>query len=325
MTDPARKELVPGVEVEVAPLAGGKLRLAVYHDGSPVHSAEYNLKILKSDTLRGQYANRVVEQLDGADVDVEAVERELRNWFTEMHQQAEENRRELLPEHIKDVIDGTQNVEIVGGEPTTVHVTLEWDGETRELEFTADELTGGGGALVSQMANKFYEFGFECGADEWAAVVEEWQDRAEEVAMIEETAEETVASRVLEYITHDIMPVAEREKLAHGPAAAWVDAENTAATDVAPPESAVVWVEKSFLLDQIERAGKSTEYLAQLIKTLNHRGDIYGVPAETRRRWPNSQGKDRAAFYPFRPEAVGVDIDELTGDAEGDATEEVPP
>jgi hypothetical protein len=310
--DGFREELLPDVEVECTPLAGGRLRLAVYHEVTAVHSAVYNLKILGSVTLRGQFVNRVCDQLDGSGVDTDAVERALREWFTRLHDTADEERRALLPEDIQGVLDGTQQVEIVGGSPTTVHVNLEWNGETRELEFTADEMTGDGGALVSQMANQFYEFDFEIGPDEWAAVVEEWQDRAEVVAVVEETAEETIAGRVLEYVALDLMPVTERGKLATGPAAAWVDATNAAATGAAPPDDPVVWIERTFLLDELDRAGKATEYLGQLIKTLNQRGDLYGVPESRRQRWPNSQGKDRAVFYPFRPESVGVDVESMT-------------
>lgn len=304
---------LPGdVVLEWAAMPNGKLRLAAQNGGETVHASEYNLKILGSDTLKGQFINRVAEGVEIEDTN--ALEREIRAWFAEMNETYEEDRTALMPENVADVLDGTESVEIIGGDPTTVHVTLTWDGQTEELEFTADEMTGGGEALVSRMANQFYEFGFECGTEDWETLVEAWQDRAKVVAVVDESAEETVAGRILEYLAHDIVTVLEKGKLENSKASAWVDLDNSAATDVADPDAPIVWVEKTFIIDELERQGKQAEYLGQLIKTLNQRGDLYGVPSEPRRYWPNSQGKERAAFYPFRPAAVGVDVEDVTDD-----------
>jgi len=88
MTDPAttvddaRESLASGVELEYEPLPGGKLRLAVFHQGAPVHSTEQNTKILGSDQLRRTFINTVIDALEAKETDnTDAVETSLREWF----------------------------------------------------------------------------------------------------------------------------------------------------------------------------------------------------------------------------------------------------
>lgn len=320
------EELDCGVSVKCRRTPEGKLNLRVETDGKSVEDGEYSTSIFTEPTYRAQFLSTVENSLESKDIDEETARTELKEWLADMAKIYREESARLLPPQIQKVLEGTEAVEILGGDPTTVHVTLTWQGETRELEFTADQMTGGGDALVSQMANKFYEFGFECGSEDWEVLVDEWQDRAHVAGVVSETGEETVAGRVLEYIAHDVVPVTEKEKLENGPASAWVDIGNTAGAPGADQAAPVVWVEKTFLIDQMKRAGKPPEYLGQLIKTLNQRGDLYGVPSEPRQRWPNSQGKERVGFYPFRPAAVGVDVEDLPDDpTEESAHSEVEP
>ncbi len=322
MTDPAttvdgtRESLAPDVELEYEPLPGGKLRLAVFYQETPVHSSEHNTKILGSDQLRGTFINKVADALEAkGGVDTGAVETSLREWFAAMNElDREEQKDKLLPEEIQQIIDGTQYpVEVHGGETTTWHVTLTFAGRTRELEFTAGEMvSGSGAALQEKIANEFYEL-VEIEQADWEAIRERWQEHKDVVDVVTESASDTIADRVLEYLGQRITVVGDREKLANAPGAAWFDPENTTVADVAPTDAAIVWVQDSFLVDQLEAAGKNLEYKSQLIKTLNQRDDLYGVPDETRQRWPNAQGRDRARFYPFHPDALGVDGNDVGG------------
>jgi hypothetical protein len=322
MTDPAttvddaRESLASGVELEYEPLPGGKLRLAVFHQGTPVHSTKQNTKILGSDQLRRTFINTVIDALEAKETDnTDAVETSLREWFAAMNElDREEQKDKLLPDETKRIIDGTQYpVEVYGGETTTWHVTLTLDGRTRELEFTASEMVSGGGAtLKEKIANEFYKF-VDIEQADWEAIRERWQEHKEVVDVVNESASDAIADRVLEHLGHRIMLVDDREKLANSSSAAWYDPENTPMADVAPPDAAIVWVQDSFLVDQLETAGKSPEYKGQLIKTLNQRGDLYGAPDESRQRWPNAQGRERQKFYAFDPDVLGVDEDDAGG------------
>lgn len=316
VVDGYREEIAAGVGLEHEPQPGGKIRLAAYYQDTPIHSGSYNIKILGSDTLKGQFINNVVDTLDDKNgVDTEAVESELRGWFALMNElDKEEQADKLLTEEVQAIIDGTHYpVKVHGGETTTWHVTLTYAGITRELEFTASEMvSGGGAALQEKIANDYFEL-IEIETEDWEAIRDRWQENKEVVGYIEETGEDTIADRVLEYLGHNVTPVGERDKLANSPGAAWYDETNETGSSVVPVDSAVVWVQNSFLIDQIEAAGKSPEYKTELVKTLNRRGDIHGVESDGRKRWPNPQGKERAKFYPFTPESLGVSSDDVGG------------
>lgn len=325
LTEPVREDVTAELAVEWEPIAGGKVRLTAIFDGDTLESGKYTREIFTEASVRGQFLSSVEDSLDSrGDADAAAARRALKEWFAGMAEVYRQEAEELVPDHIRRVLDGTRSVEIHGGDPTTVHVTLSYRGRTCDLEFTADEMTGNGDALVSRMANHFFVFDFECEQEEWEVIRERWQEQADVVAVIDETGEETVADRVLEYLAHNIVPIAEKEKLANSPGAAWVDDENAAGTSVADPDAPIVWVEKSFLIDQLEAAGKSPEYFSHLVKTLNRSDYLHGVPSDTRRYWPNSQGKERAGFYPFTPAALGVDLDNV-GDVDDPAHGEVSP
>lgn len=319
-----QEELTSEVVLEYEPLPGGKLRLAVLHHGTPVYSSEYNTKILGSDQLRGTFINKVTEQLEvKTEIDVGEVATKLRDWFAMMNDLDKgEQADKLLPDEIQQIIDGTQYpVEVHGGETTTWHVTLTFAGRTRELEFTASEMvSGGSGALEQKIANQCYEL-VEIGQEDWEAIRERWQQNKRVVDVVEATASDAIADRVLEHLGHRITPVNDKEKLANSHGSAWYDADNATVTDVAPADAAIVWIQDSFLVDQLEAAGKKIEYKGQLIKTLNQRDDLYGIEDEGRKRWPNPQNKDRARFYPFRPEVLGVSSDDVGGHDEPNHSE----
>lgn len=320
MTDTAghidgfQEELLPGTEIEYEPLSGGKIRLAVYYQEELLHSSEYNTKIFGSDTLKGQFINKVKDSVASKPgVDTSDVAVALQEWFAVMNELDKDEQKEfLLTDEIQAIIDGTHYpVKVHGGETTTWHVTLTFAGRTQELEFTASEMvSGGSGALQEKIANRFFEL-VEIEKEDWEAIRERWQENKEVVDVVSETGADAVANRVLEYIGHNITPVADKGKLANSPGAAWYDSKNGTVSSAVPTDESVVWVQDSFLVDQLENAGKNLEYKSELIKTLNQRNDIYGVESDGRKRWPNPQGKDRAKFYAFDPAALGVSDDDV--------------
>jgi len=207
-----------------------------------------------------------------------------------------------LPPEIQQILDGTQYpVEIHGGETTTWHVELDFAGYERELEFTASEMVNAGaGALEEKIANKHYEL-IEIGDEDWEQIRERWQENSEVVNVVETTAEDAIASRVLDKLASAVKPVAEREFMRNDPAASWYDANNGTGYDDAPASADILWVQDRFLVDQIEAAGKKLDYKPQLIKRLIDGGEVYG--GNKRVKWGFAR---KEKFYPFNPDAVGV-------------------
>jgi hypothetical protein len=274
--------------------------------GDVLASGAYSVKIFEYDNIQGRFLNKLKESLaDRNGVDASESCRELREWFAEMNAHLQDERTALLPPEAEQILNATERVEVRGGETTTWHVTLTVDGQAKELEFTAAEMTSGSPAsLEEQYANQFYEI-LELGEDEWRTIRDEWQARKEVVAVVDETAKDSIAERVLEFLATAIMPVANRDKMGNDTVAAWVDRTNEAAHAEAGDDP-VLWVQDSALVDAIDRAGKSATYKGSLIKNLISRGELHG--SGTRRRWAWNR---RVRVYPFVPDALGVDADEF--------------
>jgi len=316
MSDPAEnveaftEELADGyVTLEYEPIGGGQMRIAAYANGDVLESGEYNTKIFGSATLRGQFLNSVETSLEGRNgADAGDVRAELKEWFATMNEiDREEQAQKFLPDEIRAIIRGTNYpVEIHGGETTTWVVELTYAGRTRELEFSASEMVGSGaGALQEKIANQFFEL-IEIAPEDWEAIRERWHENSEVVNVVEETAQDAIADRVLEKVGNTVKPVGERENMGNDVAAAWYDPENATVYDDAPPNAPIVWVQDSFLVDQLEAAGKNLEYKGQLIKDLIARGDIHG--SRKRKKWAwDSYTK----VYPFDPDALGVRPDDV--------------
>jgi hypothetical protein len=287
------------------------MRIAAYANGDVLESGEYSTKIFGSATLRGQFLNSVESSLeDRSGVDAETIRNELKEWFAAMNEvDREEQAEKFLPDEIQRIIDGTQYpVEIHGGETTTWKVELSYAGRTRELEFEASEMVGNSaGALQEKIANQFFEL-VEIEKEDWEAIRERWHENSEVVNVVEETASDAIADRVLSKLGNTLKPVGNREDMGNDVAAAWYDPENTTVYDDAPEDAPIVWVQDDFLVDQLEAAGKNLEYKGQLIKNLIDRGDIHG--SRGRRKWAwDSYTK----VYPFDPDALGVTPDDVGG------------
>jgi hypothetical protein len=318
VSDPAEnveaftEELADGyVTLEYEPIGGGQMRIAAYANGDVLESGEYSTKIFGSATLRGQFLNSVESSLeDRSGVDAETIRNELKEWFAAMNEvDREEQAEKFLPDEIQRIIDGTQYpVEIHGGETTTWKVELSYAGRTRELEFEASEMVGNSaGTLQEKIANQFFEL-IEIEKEDWEAIRERWHENSEVVNVVEETASDAIADRVLSKLGNTLKPVGDREDMGNDVAAAWYDPENTTVYDDAPEDAPIVWVQDDFLVDQLEAAGKKLEYKGQLIKNLIARGDIHG--SRVRRKWAwDSYTK----VYPFDPDALGVTPDDVGG------------
>ncbi|WP_136689993.1 hypothetical protein [Halorhabdus amylolytica] len=308
---PVTESLADGyLTLEYEPLSGGQIRLTAKANGETLESGEYNTKIFGSATLKGQFLNSVEMSLEGRSaVDATKIRRELKEWFAEMNQlDKEEQKDKLLTDEVAQIIDGTHSVKVHGGETTVWKVTLTFAGRTKELEFTASEMvSGSGGALQEKIANQFYEL-VEIEKEDWEAIRERWQEQSEVVSVVDETASDAVADRVLEYLKNNLIPVGDREKMGNDVAAVWYDGDNATVCDDAPTEGPIAWVQGSFLSDQLESAGKNLEYKSTLVRDLIDRGDLYSGSEQRKWAWDT-----RTRVYPFNPESLGISEDDVVG------------
>lgn len=322
MTDPTekvgayREEIAGGVSVEFEPVEGGEMKLAAIYDGETLVSGQYTNEVFagthRGRTDSGEFLNRledVLAELDG--VDPQPVRTNFQQWFAEMGDMSDEEEAEyLLTDDIQAIIEGTHYpVEIHGSEDTTWKVELTFAGRTRELEFSTAEWVGGGAAaLKEKIANQFFEV-VEIEKEDWESIRDRWQENSEVVNVVEETASDAIADRVLTKLSNTVKPVADRDHMGNDVAAAWYDPQNKTGYPDAGNEP-IVWVQDSFLVDQLESAGKGIEYKGQLVKNLIARGDLHGSRARKTWAWDS-----RTKVYPFDPEALGVSGDDVgTGD-----------
>jgi hypothetical protein len=300
------------LSVAVDPMGDGKAKLAVKYGDGVIEAGQYRTPaVFRDRTERGTLLNRVEESAkDRPDADAGGVRTVLKEWLADMSEVYEEVQDEFLPDEVNAIREGTHYpVEVYRGEPTTWEVTLTFRGETRELEFTTSEmLNDSGGALEEKIANHFLEF-LEIGSEDWQAIRDEWVENKEIVDTGDETSADVIANRVLDFLAERAVPIDDRDKLGNDPKAVWFDESNTAACENAPPDAAIAWVQDSHIMNELERTGKQLEYKGQLLKTLIGRGDLHGKGA--RRRWYDGQ---RGKFYPFDPEALGLDADDVGGD-----------
>jgi hypothetical protein len=318
MSDPAdtvdafTEEIAGGyVTLEYEPTGGGQMRIAAYANSDVLESGEYSTKIFGSATLRGQFLNSVEQSLeDRSGVDAAEVRNEMKEWFASMNEvDQEEQADKFLPDEIRRIIDGTHYpVEVHGGETTTWVVELTYAGRTRELEFSAAEMVGNSaGVLQEKIANRFFEL-VEIEKEDWEAIRERWHENSEVVNVVEETASDAIADRVLSKLGNTVKPVEDREAMGNDVAAAWYDPDNSTVYEEAPPDASILWVQDDFLVDQLEAAGKNLEYKGQLVKNFIARGDTYG--SRKRKTWGHEH---RVKLYPFDPDALGVTEDDASG------------
>lgn len=308
--DSVRDELAGGyLEIEYEPIGGGKIRISAYGDGEPLESGEYSVKVFGSQTLKGQFLNSVEESLrEHQGVDAEEARKELKEWFAAMNQLDQEEQSDMfLTDEIREIIENTHYpVGIHGGETTTWRVELTYAGRTRELEFTAAEMVGNGaGPLQEKIANHFFEL-IEIEKEDWEAIRERWHERSEVLNVVEETASDSIADRVLSKLSNTIQPVADRDNLGNDTAAAWFDPENVTVYNDAPVDAPILWVQDDFLVDQLEAAGKQLEYKGELIKTLIAREEVHG--GRVRKKWAWDQV---TKLYPFKPDSLGVTAEDV--------------
>jgi hypothetical protein len=305
-----------GVEIGFEPVGGGEMRLVGYYEDEVMVRGEYADVFAGNHhgrTNRGEFINRLEESLSSVEGLEEAnISAQVRQWFDEMAEIAAEEELAFQPQYVQDIIQGTNYpVEVHIAEQTTWNVELTFAGRTSELQFTAAEMAGdSSGLLREKIANYHIEI-VDIEPEDWEIIRDHWQDEnnREVVSTVEETASDAIADRVVEKVSNAVKPVKDRDDMGNDVAAAWYDADNATVYDDAPADAPIVWVQDSFLVDQLEAAGKNLEYKGQLIKDLIARDDVYGK----RKRTTWGVWDKKTKLYPFDPDALGVSEDDAAG------------
>lgn len=317
-------DITDGLTIGYEPLEGGIVHLTTQYDGEILTRGEYP-SVFDTDhaakSQRGSFYSDLESAIETTNgLEMSDVKPALESWFQDMAELKDEDTIQFLPKVTQEIIDGTQYVEIHGGETTTWNVELSFAGRTNELEFTAAEMTGKGGAaeLEQKIANQFYEI-IEIEPEDWDEIRTRWNHAAEVVSVVEETSQDAVADRVLGKLTHGLKAVGNRADMGNDVAAAWYDRQNEVGYSDAPVDASIVWVQDDFLVDQLEAAGKQISYKSQLVKDLISRGDLYG--SRTRRKGDPWPWESRTKLWPFHPDALGVGPDDVGGTSDPNHSE----
>lgn len=321
-TDGFTTDLLGGAaEVDLTPVGGGEVALAVRYDGDTVEQGGFPKEVFTKPTPKGQFLNSTEEAFEQKPgIDAEAVRQELKEWCAEMAQIGREEETKMLPGDVQRIIDGTElPVEVYNGEPTTWHIELTFAGKTEELEFTAGEMIGASGKPLEQkIANEFFEK-VDVEAEDWDKITERWMDNQTVVHESNESQNDAIANRVVDHIAEGLIAVGDRDQVTNDTAAVWFDEDNDGDAGQGDIDGPVVWVQDRYLVDQLETAGKSVGYKGQFVKDAVSRGDM--AASSMSKRWLDGPGIDK--FYPFEPETLGVSADDVTAETDGDNDDEV--
>jgi len=316
MVDRETAELNGRVSVAFEPTdTTGSLHITVEIDGEPVHAATVDAAAQDShhgNTQRGQFLNSLKDAVADSGFDVKAgvVRALVEGWFDDLqNDDADIDSNYLESRLVGEIKEGTHEpVEIHGASDnnTTFVVTLEFRGDTNEIEFAADDLLPGSspGPLESALMNQYFER-VDIPEEDWEAIADYWHDKSEVQTVTETTAKGARADRVLEYLTDGMKATDEKQHLSNSHRAAYVDADGIETSDGEP----AVWVQDRHFVDQIEGVA-SVDAKQDVCGELRKRGDL---KEKSRRHWLDTEGKDR--FWAFKPGALGVNVD-LYGDSE---------
>lgn len=317
-------EIQPGFNINYAPRPGNKIHLSATYGGDTLESGEYPLSVLTEVSVRAQFLNSVEDSLTARDgVDAEQATRALKEWFAHAASVDAEAERMAMADDVRRIIDGTQYpVEVyAGGDETTFLVTLTFDGRTEQLEFTSGEIAANSPAPLKQaITRRFYEK-IELEAEGWEQITDKWLDGDLAVYESDDSAELSIAERLVSRMSRTVRATDDREHLANAPEAAWYDATNEENRDIDKDDGPVVWVQGTFLVDSLEAIGESVGSRGNVVETLRKENIVHG--SLQIRAWPNNTDKDRERFYAFEPAELGVSADSLAGGGVGANSDEV--
>lgn len=263
--------------------------------------------MFKKPTPKGTFLNRVEDGLESKDgVDESEVRSELNEWLNDFAELSADQEKEMMTEEMRQVVEAAHTpIEIYDdGENVTWHVTATYGGRTRVMKFSTGEMFGNSPQpLQMKWGENFYQR-IEIESEDWEEIRDRWT--ADENTSVEleqnETPDDAVADRVLGFISRALIPVEEQDRLGNEISMGWFDADNNADYPDADPGESILWLQDSFVINQLNSTSKSTEYKGQLVKNLISRGDLHGTTV--RRYWTGGNGEEK--FWPFDPAALNV-------------------
>ena len=299
MSDQYDFELVPGVDLMLERVDDGvRVTVAETNDGfRTVFSSVESPDFFESQQKRGTIKNRLPEYLSEC-FNSDAVCKEFERLCSRLAaNDIDDDTKEMMrPPVVRQLLNETDRVEVFGGDPTTITVTLSRGEVTRCIDFTSGEwVMPNPAVLKTKYYDQFYER-LDLGKDEWNELTEAWEE--EQIVTGEEsmTEREAIIERVVSGLSARVKPVDTREVLENGTYSAWFDAENSACDKDVPTNNDVLWVKSQAITDQLDEAGKSPNYISELSKSLH----------ESQMTFSTSKKKRGVRVYPFAPDALGI-------------------
>jgi hypothetical protein len=310
-------EIADGLTAALRPTDDNRIKVTIRETAGDndrvVYSADHARDFFTSKQKVGEIGNELKGGVVEVDPDVaKGGFKELCNRFSAKQ---EELKKELRPPVVEQVLEETERVEVFGGDPATVTVTLQRDGETRRIEFTSGEFTGKSPAkLRSRYYNCFYER-LDLGEDEWGEITEAWEEQQVISGREEATGWQAVADRIANGLRAEIKPVADKEALANGTYTAWYAPGSDGEGETAADGGGTVWVQGDALTEKLEETSKSVDDLSALSKTLKAEGYTF---SGSKQRHVNG---NRTRLYPFDPDALGIERGDVFDEDSGEEVE----
>lgn len=331
MTEASYEESFAGgaVTIRLEVVATNTVDITVRHDGTDLDTRRYQQVFDSGQYPRQQratVANWIRDELskDAETLNPDAIREDVHDWLQELKKQLDDVH--LVGPDAKEIIEGTHTpVEIrpAPDENTTLHVTLDFRGQTGDLQFDVGVLVNdAAGELMNKIAHNFYGERAEITSDDWEAIADYWADNKEVTAEVEQSGQDVIAERFLDFLADSIQPTPNRDGIENSPRTAWVDSDGEGATSTRldiEPGVPVVWVTDDFFIDQMEAVSLSLADKSELVKKLKSSGVLHGQIRP--RSWTDN---GRLRVWAFKPAAVGIDPDDSHPGSEA-ATSEVKP
>lgn len=293
------EELVSGVDLRLEPREQGlHVSVAETFDDSPrpVYSASHKRDFYTSQQKRREIANEINDQVSDH-IDGDAVAERFRAVCTQLDSKHDEIKQRLRPPAVQQILDETQSVEVFGGEPTTVRVTLEHGGKEAPIEFTSGEwVAGDAGKLNARYHQRFFER-LDMESEDWDELVEAWEEMQEIVHDERQTELDSVVEEVIDGLARRVKAHDTRDAIENDTYSAWMQTDYDGMDNEIPQGEDVLWVRSTAVSEQLEEAGKSKAYISELSK---------GLKAESHTHRATKRKRDKRV-YPFDPDSLGID------------------
>jgi hypothetical protein len=206
---------------------------------------------------------------------------------------------------VQQLREETEKVVFIPGEELQIQITLQSDGVTRTIEFSAGEwTTPNPKPLKDRYLNEFYET-IEVSSDQWEELREYW-DGMKEIGQREALTErERAFQDTVKRLSSQKLRVYDNRERMGPPESTWCafyDDENEIGDTDVPSDQTVVWVRSDALQEIMTDQNYGAGYINTLSQVLLEKGATLSK---------SKQKKESTRLYPFFPEYCGVEDPDL--------------